>query len=331
MAETPVLEARGLSKTYRVRHSIGRVETVRAAEGVSFAVGRAATLGIVGESGSGKSTVARCLLGLTRPTAGEVLLDGVRLDGLGVRRMRPHRRRLQMVFQMPQSSFDPTRTVRSSVLQPLRRLRPDLSRGQQEERLGQVLEAVNFGGELWDRKPAALSGGQLQRAAIARALAPDPAVVVLDEPTSSLDLSVRGDILALLQELQRETKAAFVFISHDLEAVRVCADELIVMYLGQIVERGPAARVFEAPAHPYTKALVAASRFEAGGFSLASRGEQDPLSGCRLMPRCPLAEPACSAEQRLDAVFGEGRREVRCWKAAAGADGVDQPGPMRVG
>lgn len=320
MAETPILEVRGLSKTYRVRHSIGRVETVQAARGVSFTVGRGRTLGIVGESGSGKSTVARCLLGLTRPTAGEVLLDGAPLNGLSVRRMRPHRRLLQMVFQMPQSSFDPTRTVRSSVQQPLRRLRPDLSRGQREERLRQVLGAVNFGEELWDRKPAALSGGQLQRAAIARALAPDPAAVVLDEPTSSLDLSVRGDILSLLQDLQREMKAAFVFISHDLEAVRVCADELIVMYLGQIVERGPAARVFEAPAHPYTKALVAASRFEADGFALASRGEQDPASGCRLRPRCPLAEPACSVEQRLEAVSGEGGREVRCWKAASGAD-----------
>lgn len=324
MAEAPILEVRNLAKTYRVRHSIGRVEMVRAAEGVSFTVERARTLGIVGESGSGKSTVARCLLGLTRPTAGEVLLHGAPIVGLGVRRMRPHRRLLQMVFQMPQSSFDPTRTVRSSVRQPLRRLRPDLSREQQEERLRQVLEAVNFGEELWNRKPPALSGGQLQRAAIARALAPDPEIVVLDEPTSSLDLSVRGDILSLLQGLQQEMKAAFVFISHDLEAVRVCADELIVMYLGQIVERGPASQVFEAPAHPYTKALVAASRFEAGGFTLASRGEKDPASGCRLLPRCPLAEAACSDEQE-PAADGAGVREVRCWKAASGWSGAEPP------
>ena len=317
MDDFPILEVRNLSKTYRVRHSIGRVETVRAAQDVSFVVERGRTLGIVGESGSGKSTVARCLLGLTPPTAGEVVLEGIHLGGLKVRKMRPHRRLIQMVFQMPQASFDPTRTVSSSVAQPLRRLRTDMSRAQQDERLRHVLTSVSLGEELWDRKPRALSGGQLQRAAIARALAPDPDLVVLDEPTSSLDLSVRGEILSLLQQLQEEFNVAFVFISHDLEAVRVCADEIIVMYLGQIVERGTVEQVFESPAHPYTQALIAASRFATDEFALGPKGETDPTAGCRLMPRCPLAESACSAEQDL-VPSGVNGRMVRCWKAVVG-------------
>ena len=290
---------------------------VRAAQDVSFVVERGRTLGIVGESGSGKSTVARCLLGLTLPTAGRVLLNGIQLGGLKARQMRPHRRLVQMVFQMPQASFDPTRTVRSSVLQPLRRLRPDMPRPKRDERLRHVLTAVSLGEELWDRKPAALSGGQLQRAAIARALAPDPELVVLDEPTSSLDLSVRGEILTLLQQLQEEFHVAFVFISHDLEAVRVCAHEIVVMYLGQIVERGTVDQIFESPAHPYTQALIAASRFATDSFALGPKGETDPASGCRLMPRCPVAEPACSAEQDLVPSGTDGRM-VRCWKAVQG-------------
>ena len=316
MAEAPILDVRNLSKTYRVRRSIGLVETVEAAQDISFTVERGRTLGIVGESGSGKSTVARCLLGLTPLTEGEVLLDGNLLGALGVRKMRSHRRMMQMVFQMPQASFDPTRTVRSSVAEPLRRLRADMSRSQQDERLAEVLTAVSLGEELWDRKPRALSGGQLQRAAVARALAPDPELVVLDEPTSSLDLSVRGEILALLQGLQDEFHVAFVLISHDLEAVRVCADDVIVMYLGQVVEEGTAAQVFGSPAHPYTQALIAASKFETDSFELGPKGETDPSTGCRLMPRCPLAEDACSAEQDLVPTGADGRM-VRCWKVVA--------------
>ncbi len=315
MGEEPILEVRGLSKTYRVRRSVGRAESVRAVEDVSFAVDRARTVGIVGESGSGKTTVARCLLGLTEPTGGEILLNGQPLTGLSIRRMRPHRRHLQMVFQMPHSSFDPTHAVGSAVRQPLRRLRPDLSRAEQEERLRYVLGAVGLAEELWGRKPAALSGGQLQRAAIARALAPDPDLVVLDEPTSSLDLSVRGEILTLLQDLRQRLLAAFVFISHDLEVVRACSDDLIVMYLGQIVEQGPADEVFDEPRHPYTQALVAASRFATDGPALAPKGEHDPSSGCRLFPRCPLAEPDCVADQSLLPISDH--RQVRCWKAPA--------------
>lgn len=316
MAEFPILEVRNLFKTYRVRRSIGLVETVKAAQDISFTVERGRTLGIVGESGSGKSTVARCLLGLTPLTEGEVLLEGNQLGDLSVRKMRSHRRMMQMVFQMPQASFDPTRTVRSSVAEPLRRLRSDMSRTQQDQRLAEVLTAVSLGEELWDRKPRALSGGQLQRAAIARALAPDPELVVLDEPTSSLDLSVRGEILSLLQRLQEEFHVAFVLISHDLEAVRVCADDVIVMYLGQVVEEGTAAQVFGSPAHPYTQALIAASKFETDSFELGPKGETDPATGCRLMPRCPLAEEACSAEQDLVPSARDGRM-VRCWKVAA--------------
>jgi len=252
MTERTILEVRNLSKTYRVRRSIGLVETIEAAQRVSFAVERGRTLGIVGESGSGKSTVARCLLGLTPLTEGEVLLEGTQLGDLGVRKMRSHRRMMQMVFQMPQASFDPTHTVRSSVAQPLRRLRPDMSKSEQEERLRHVLTAVSLGEELWDRKPRALSGGQLQRAAIARALAPDPELVVLDEPTSSLDLSVRVASLLVY---------AMPTFWVGLMAVLVLAVGLGLAPAGGMTsaaafELGPAAAALDVLAHLWLPALV---------------------------------------------------------------------------
>jgi oligopeptide/dipeptide ABC transporter ATP-binding protein len=310
----PVLAVRELTKTYRVQRSIGGVEEVRGVEGVSFEIPQGTTVGIVGESGSGKSTIGRCVLGLTEPTSGEIHLLGARVDGLSARRRRPHRRHMQMVFQMPRRSFDPLLSIRRSVEQPLRRLRPDLGQTDRRERVVEVLEAVKLGGELWDRVPGALSGGQLQRAAIARALGPEPALVFLDEPTSALDMSVRGEILGLLMELRERVDAAFAFVSHDLEAVRAIADHLIVLYLGEVVEEGPADRVFSDPRHPYTRALLAAGRFSEAGPSLGPRGDDGGARGCRLASRCPLAAPGCEQPQEL-AALPEGGGAVRCWKA----------------
>jgi oligopeptide/dipeptide ABC transporter ATP-binding protein len=309
----PLLSIRDLTKIYRVRRSIGRVEHVRGIDRVSFDVHPSTTVGIVGESGSGKSTVGRCVLGLTAPTSGEVHLDGERIDQLGVTRLRPYRRRMQMVFQMPQRSFDPLMTIRASVEEPLRRLRPDLASSERRARGATVLDAVRLGKDLWDRRPAALSGGQLQRAAIARALAPEPELVFLDEPTSALDMSVRGEILTLLRDLRARLDVAFVFVSHDLEAVRSVADEVIVMYLGQIVERGRASEVFSRPLHPYTRALLAAGRFSDAGPVLGARSGRDPLEGCRLAPRCPYAEQRCQEDQVLRDLGGD--QSARCWKA----------------
>lgn len=312
----PVLSVRELRKTYRVRRSIGAVEEVRGVDGVSFDVPAGTTLGIVGESGSGKSTIGRCVLGLARPTSGEIQLLGSRTDGLSPRRLRPHRRHMQMVFQMPRRSFDPLLTIRVSVAQPLGRLRPDLVSTQRAHRVEEVLRAVNLGEDLWDRRPGQLSGGQLQRAAIARALAPEPELVFLDEPTSALDMSVRGEILGLLMDVREQVDAAFVFVSHDLEAVRAIADDLVVLYLGQVVEQGPASRVFTEPQHPYTQALLAAGQFDADGLVLGPRGDRDPQEGCRLAERCPLAEPRCAEPQELEELPGLTGR-ARCWKATA--------------
>lgn len=314
MAE-PVLAVRDLHKSYRVRRSIGAVEEVRGVDGVSFEVPAGSTVGIVGESGSGKSTIGRCVLGLTAATSGEVRLLGTRIDGLSPRRLRAHRRDMQMVFQMPRRSFDPLLTVRRSVEQPLHKLRPDLDASARAARVVEVLTAVKLGDDHWDHGPGQLSGGQLQRAAIARALAPEPALVFLDEPTSALDMSVRGEILGLLMDLRERVDAAFVFVSHDLEAVRAIADELVVLYLGQVVEQGPADRVFSDPQHPYTQALLAAGRFETDGITLGPRGDGDEGAGCRLAPRCPLAEARCGEPQRLLPVVGQ-PGQARCWKAS---------------
>jgi len=313
MPSAPVLEVRGLSKTYAIARSIGRTESVRGAEDVSFTLQRGSILGIVGESGSGKSTIGRCVLGLQPLTSGQVLLDGVRIDDLRQRAFRPLRRRLQMVFQMPQRSFDPLMSIVASVGQPLLRLRPDLGGAERGHRVREVLSAVSLPEEIWGRRPGALSGGQLQRAAIARALAPEPDVIFLDEPTSALDMSVRGEVLVLLGQLRERYGVAMVYVSHDLDAVQAIADDLLVMYLGEVVESGPAAEVLASPKHPYTQALLAAGRFDPAGPVLNAReaGEEGP--GCRLLARCPMAAPGCEQRQHLVSVGTD--RLARCWRA----------------
>lgn len=314
MVDTPLLEVRDLTKVYEVRRSVGRVERVRGVDGVSFDVRRSTTVGLVGESGSGKSTVGRCVLGLQSLTSGTVRLDGVRIDGLSARAMRGHRRRLQMVFQMPQRSFDPLVPVAASVEEPLRTLRGDLDGQGRALRLRAVLEAVSLSPDLWQRLPSELSGGQLQRAAIARALVSEPDLIFLDEPTSALDMSVRGEILALLGDLRDRFDVSMVYVSHDLDAVRAVADELIVLYLGEIVESGPAERVLTRPRHPYTQALLAAGRFDPTGPALSARADGVGVeTGCRLRSRCPFVHDSCAETQSLVDLGAAGA--VRCWRA----------------
>jgi oligopeptide/dipeptide ABC transporter ATP-binding protein len=310
MSEAPLLSVRELTKVYEVRRSIGRVERVRGVDGVSFDVWPSTTVGLVGESGSGKSTIGRCVLGLQSLTSGSIHLDGVRIDGLSQRAMRTHRRRLQMVFQMPQRSFDPLLPVAASVEEPVRTLRGDLTAHARAARVRTALESVGLSPELWQRRPSELSGGQLQRAAIARALAAEPDLIFLDEPTSALDMSVRGEVLALLADLRDRLEVAMVYVSHDLEAVQAIADDIIVLYLGEIVERGPASRVLSAPQHPYTQALLAAGRFDTAGPVLRARSEGPLGEGCRLRTRCPLAEVGCEEPQVLRSLGAAG--EVRC-------------------
>jgi peptide/nickel transport system ATP-binding protein len=293
----PLLIARELRKHFPVKGARGK--SVQAVDGVSFTVRKGETLGIVGESGCGKSTLARLLLHLILPDAGELVFDG---DAVGSEiAVNALRRQVQMVFQDSYSSLNPRMPVRDSVAfgpfihghkKPEAR---DIARAT----LGKVgLDADLFG----PRYPHELSGGQKQRVNIARALATDPRMVILDEPVSALDKSVEAQVLNLLRTLKRQLNLTYVFISHDLNVVRYISDRVLVMYLGRIVELGPVDEIFERPQHPYTTALLAsrpsmdpARRIDEPPITGDPPNPIDPPSGCRFRTRCPFAEPVCES------------------------------------
>jgi oligopeptide/dipeptide ABC transporter ATP-binding protein len=290
---------RGLSAWLRTLKD-GHPPVVRAVDGVSISVDAGTTLGLVGESGCGKSTVARALVRLVRPTSGQVRFEGKELTGLSdedFNKVRPH---LQMVFQDPTASLNPRLTVRRMVEEPLR-LHTDLDATERRARAEAVLEEVGFSADLADRYPHELSGGQCQRVNIARALVTNPRLIVLDEPTSALDVSLRARVILLLKELRQRHGLSYLFISHDLATVRCLAARVAVMYLGVIVEEADAAELFKLPAHPYTRALLAAVPVpdpQAKRDSFVLSGEiPSPIdipTGCRLRARCPLAQPVCA-------------------------------------
>ncbi len=242
------LEARGLVKRFR--------GGIRAVDGVSFTLSAGRTVALVGQSGSGKSTVAAMLLRLERPTAGEILLDGA---PVGRRDLRRYRRTVQMVFQDPFASLNPYHTVEHHLARPLKTAHPRLAVAETSLRVARLLERVQLDPALATRRPHELSGGQRQRVAIARALAPSPGILIADEPVSMLDVSLRLGILTLLAGLRRENDLGVLYITHDLATARHFADEIMVMYEGRIVERGPSDEVILNPRHPYTKTLAAAS------------------------------------------------------------------------
>jgi len=284
-----ILEARDLAKDYG---------PVRALRGVSLALERGETLGIVGESGCGKSTLARLLVRLEEPTRGRIEFDGVDLTALHGRRLRERRRRIQMVFQDPYASLDPRQTVGGAIAEVLRV--HDLARGA--GRVAELLGMVGLAAGHADRYPHELSGGQRQRVSVARSLAAEPVVLILDEPVSALDVSVRAEVMNLLVRLRDELGLSYVFISHDLSMVRHLSDRIAVMYLGRVVELGPWDAVLDVPLHPYTGALrdampVPDPELEAGRVDAPIRGEVPnpaaPPSGCPFHPRCPLAEEIC--------------------------------------
>lgn len=303
---TTVLEAQDLTKHFPIRSALLRRTTghVRAVDGVDISVAKGTTLGLVGESGSGKSTLGRLLIQLIDPTSGSVTIDGRAVTHLSERRRRPLRREMQMVFQDPYSSFDPLATISESLSEPLI-THTSLSARERDAKVGELLETVRLRASHRHRYPREFSGGQLQRIAIARALALNPQLIVLDEPVSSLDVSIQADVINLLQDLQSELGLTYVFIAHDLAVVRHVSDRIAVMYLGRIVEEGESDEVYFRPKHPYTKALLSAIPI-AGPAERGSRerivlagdppSPAHPPSGCRFHTRCPLAMQICATE-----------------------------------
>lgn len=312
MSVTPLLEARGLKKVFASRAGGSRREVV-ALDGVDLALQRRETLAVVGESGSGKSTLGRCLLRLVEPSAGEVRFDGIDILSIDGRRLRQMRRRFQAVFQDPMGSLDPRMRVGAALAEPMVAHRL-LAEGRTVEAVAGLLRRVGLPSDAAARYPHEFSGGQRQRIAIARALATDPDLLVADEPVSSLDSSVRAQVVNLLADLQAERGLAMLFIAHDLVLVESMADRVAVMFGGRIVEQGPVPRLFAEPQHPYTAELLAAvpaipprrsvsPAFPAGegpgGAGLA-------VTGCAFTPRCPLAAPCCAERPPLRAI-GDGR------------------------
>jgi oligopeptide/dipeptide ABC transporter ATP-binding protein len=299
-----LLSGRGVVKHFPIRRGVLRrtVGHVRAVDGVELTVEPGRTVGLVGESGSGKSTLGRVLTRLLDPTAGTITFDGADITKVSSRQMREHRRGMQLVFQDPFSSFDPLATIADSLAEPMRNYL-DLSKQQREDRVVELLRTVRLDPDHRNRYPREFSGGQLQRIAIARALALSPKLLVLDEPVSSLDVSIQADIINLLDDLQEELGVAYLFIAHDLALVRHVSDRIAVMYLGRIVEQGPAEEVYERPKHPYTEALLSAipvpnPQRQRGRERIVLQGDipspAAPPSGCRFHTRCRYAFAPCA-------------------------------------
>lgn len=331
----PLVSVEHSVKRYALRRRGLRRSHVTALDGVSLSVRRGECVGLVGESGSGKSTLGRCVLNLTPLDAGRVVFDGIELQALGERGWRPLRRRLQMVFQNPLTSFNPMMTIGQSLEDALRHTTA-LSAAARRDRARLLLEQAQLDRRLAALYPYELSGGQLQRAAIARALAPDPDFLFLDEPTAALDMSIKGQIVNLLRDLQRRRERALIFVSHDLRAVRYVADRICVMYGGQVVEQGSRAAVFDRPLHPYTRALLAATLIGRGAraASTAPGGDGQPAerapAGCRLAGRCPFVRERCRREpQELRAVAPG--HQVRCWRSEDLPSGRPEPAAAPVG
>jgi len=294
-----LLELRDLRKLFPVRDALGRHRgAVRAVDGVSLSVAQGEVLAIVGESGCGKSTLGRLALRLIEPDAGEVRFGGEDLRALSPAALRARRRDMQLIFQDPFASLDPRMTVEAAIAEPLR-LHGVVPRGQESAKVAEWLERVGLRADHARRWPHEFSGGQRQRIAIARALASGPKLVIGDEPVSALDVSIQAQVVNLLQDLIRDLGLTFVLISHDLGVVRHIADRVAVMYLGTIVEVGPAEQVFGAPRHPYTRALLAAVPGH-GARSAPIEGDPPspiaPPAGCRFHTRCPFAEAVCRTE-----------------------------------
>jgi oligopeptide transport system ATP-binding protein len=316
-AERGLLEVRDLVKHFPIKtgvifdHEIGRV---RAVDGVTLTVREGETLGLVGESGSGKSTLGRSILQLIPPTSGSVRFDGQEIVGLRGNEMQSIRREMQMIFQDPYASLNPRQRVGQIIGTPLR-IHGLASGDTLKRQVNELLERVGLGPEHYNRFPHEFSGGQRQRIGIARALALRPKLIIADEPVSALDVSIQAQIINLLEDLQGEFKLTYLFVAHDLGVIRHVSDRIAVMYLGKIVEVGPAEEVYARPIHPYTLSLLSAlpipdPRANAERDQIVLEGDipspANPPAACRFHTRCPYATEICSQEEPQLLHYGNG-------------------------
>jgi oligopeptide/dipeptide ABC transporter ATP-binding protein len=327
-ASSPILQVKDLKKYFKR----GRT-TVYAVDGVSFDLHPGETVGLVGESGSGKSTIGRLVVRLLSPTGGSIVFQGSEIGRLSRRDCRPLRQDLQFVFQNPWGALNPRMRIGRLIAEPL--ILSGASGAEAEA--ARIADRVQLNPQTLKRFPHELSGGQLQRVCIARAIATRPKVIILDEPTSSLDLSVRAEILNLLRTLQEETGAAFIFISHDLDTVKLISDRIIVLYLGGIVEQGNVEDVFNAPAHPYTQSLLSAHL----PIDRAARRDRiqlpgevpSPLkkvTGCSFAGRCPIALDACATTHPEMTVVGAPTHVAACLRIADRSNAITETAPEKV-
>ena len=316
----PVIRVEGLEKHFQIRTgSLGRKALIHAVNGVTLEIAKGETLGIVGESGCGKSTLGRTILKVWEPDAGRIWCDGTDITGLSRHQMRPWRRRMQMIFQDPYASLNPRFTVGELIAEPMEIYRTH-GESEQRERVQELLETVGLKPDHIRRYPHEFSGGQRQRIGIARALALEPEFIVCDEPISALDVSIQAQIVSLLERIQDEKGLSYLFIAHDLTMVRHISHRIGVMYMGGLVEVGPADEICEHPIHPYTKLLMSAIPIPDPIQARLQRpqlpeGEvPSPIhlpAGCPFAPRCPHAKPEC--RETVPPLKDAGGRQVACF------------------
>ncbi|HET9661486.1 MAG TPA: ABC transporter ATP-binding protein [Thermomicrobiales bacterium] len=324
MSPEPILTVDNLEQRFKTPGGL-----VYAVNGVSFQIAAGESVGLVGESGSGKSTIAKSIVRLNEPTSGSIVYRGRDITRISDGEMRPLRSKLQMVFQDPTLSLNPRLTVRQTLSEPLKLHKIAGGKADLNAHLNRLMDLVNLERFYLDRRPGQLSGGQRQRVGIARAIATQPEFIVLDEPTSSLDMSIRISIIELLRNLQREMGLAYLFISHDLSTVRYLCSRVIVLYLGQIVEEGTVEEIFANPLHPYTRALLSAvpipdPALRSSRNRIVLPGETPhlthPIVGCPLADRCPYVEPS-HREGRIPMIdVGPGGHRVACLLYQEGSD-----------
>jgi oligopeptide transport system ATP-binding protein len=311
-AAKPLLEVRGLQMYFPISEGVvmrRQIGDVKAVDGVDLTIGRGETLGLVGESGCGKTTMGRCILRLEKPTAGEILYDGIDIAKLGRRQLVALRRKIQVIFQDPYSSLNPRQKVGSILAEPMMVHGVEPDRARRIERVRELLSLCGLNPNFADRYPHEMSGGQRQRVGIARALALNPEFIVCDEAVSALDVSIQAQIINLLEELQRDFGLTYLFVAHDLAVVRHISDRIIVMYLGKIVEIAPADDLYDNPLHPYTITLLSAipipdPEVERNRRAVLVEGDlpspANPPSACRFHTRCPFVQPTrCADEEPL--------------------------------